>query len=124
MSNASKINLASFDDLFGNDNKQDVKDILITEIHPFRDHPFKVERNEDMDKLIESIELHGRVLEPCIVRKRRIGGYELISGHRRCYASKILGYEKLPCIVRDLTDDEATVMMVDSNIHREKLPSK
>ncbi len=120
MSSASKIKLADFDDLFGSDQTE-VTEVPLEELYPFKGHPFKVMDNEDMQSLVDSIRLHGRVLQPGLVRMRPEGGYELISGHRRCHASKIAGLSTMPVIIRDLTDDEATVIMVDSNIQREHL---
>ena len=97
---------------------------LLTELHPFKNHPFKVTDDESMLETAESITKHG-VLVPVIARPREEGGYELISGHRRKRASELAGKETLPCIVRNLDDDAATIIMVDSNIQRENiLPSE
>ncbi len=120
MSSASKIKLAGFDDLFGTDQTE-VIEVSLEELHPFKGHPFKVLDNDDMQSLVDSIKLHGKVLQPGLARKRTEGGYELISGHRRCHASKIVGLSTMPVIIKDLTDEEATVIMVDSNIQREHL---
>jgi len=93
-------------------------------LHPFRNHPFKVRDDADMEKTVESIQEFG-VLQPVIVRPDSDGGYEILSGHRRHHACQIAGIETLPCIVRDLDDDAATILMVDSNLQREEiLPSE
>nr|WP_297769126.1 ParB/RepB/Spo0J family partition protein [uncultured Butyrivibrio sp.] len=125
------IQLSSYDDIFGgapdsakeNANepgKEQVTDIPLSELHPFKNHPFKVLDDEEMDKTVQSIREFG-VLTPAIVRPRDEGGYEIVSGHRRCHASEIAGKETLPCIVRDLDDDAATILMVDANLQRETL---
>ncbi len=129
----SNIQLSSYDDIFGNDASADkagavngdtVVDIPLDELHPFRNHPFKVRDDADMEKTVESIQEFG-VLQPAIVRPDRDGGYEILSGHRRHHACQIAGIEALPCIVRDLDDDAATILMVDSNLQREEiLPSE
>lgn len=129
----SNIQLSSYDDIFGNDasagnsgavNGDTVVDIPLDELHPFRNHPFKVRDDADMEKTVESIQEFG-VLQPAIVRPDRDGGYEILSGHRRHHACQIAGIEALPCIVRDLDDDAATILMVDSNLQREEiLPSE
>lgn len=94
------------------------------EITDFPNHPFKIEDNEEMDKMVESIKSIG-VKEPVLVRPKKDGGYEMIAGHRRNYATKKAGLNKIPAIVREMTDEEAVVIMVDSNIQREKiLPSE
>ncbi len=101
-----------------------IKDIIIQELHPFPNHPFKVRSDESMQATIESIKAYG-VLVPAIVRPRKEGGYEIIAGHRRKYACEQAGLETMPVIVRDLNDDEATIIMVDSNLQRENiLPSE
>ena len=119
----SNIQLSSYDDIFGNDASADkagalngdtVVDIPLDELHPFRNHPFKVRDDADMEKTVESIQEFG-VLQPAIVRPDRDGGYEILSGHRRHHASEIAGLQTLPCIVRELDDDAATILMVDSN---------
>ena len=92
----------------------------LTNLYPMENHPFKVRNDEDMDALIDSIRQYG-VLNPLIVRKRLAGGYEIVSGHRRYEACKHLGKYDVPVIVRDLTDDEAILTMVDSNLHREHI---
>ncbi|SFH97266.1 chromosome partitioning protein, ParB family [Pseudobutyrivibrio sp. OR37] len=129
----SNIQLSSYDDIFGGDasagnaeavNGDTVVDIPLDELHPFRNHPFKVRDDADMEKTVESIQEFG-VLQPAIVRPDRDGGYEILSGHRRHHACEIAGLQTLPCIVRDLDDDAATILMVDSNLQREEiLPSE
>lgn len=129
----SNIQLSSYDDIFGNDtsagnadavNGDTVVDIPLDELHPFRNHPFKVRDDADMEKTVESIQEFG-VLQPAIVRPDSDGGYEILSGHRRHHACQIAGLQALPCIVRDLDDDAATILMVDSNLQREEiLPSE
>lgn len=123
------ISLASYDDIFSTDRvKEDagekVQEVALTELHPFRDHPFKVLDDESMQKTVESIEQYG-VLTPAIVRPRAEGGYELISGHRRAHASELAGKKTMPVIVRQMDDDAAVILMVDSNLQRENiLPSE
>ncbi|MBR5649241.1 ParB/RepB/Spo0J family partition protein [Pseudobutyrivibrio sp.] len=125
----SNIQLSSYDDIFGGaaatDGKADtVVDIPLGELHPFRNHPFKVRDDADMEKTVESIQEFG-VLQPAIVRPDGDGGFEILSGHRRHHACERAGLETLPCIVRDLDDDAATILMVDSNLQREEiLPSE
>ena len=121
-SSASKIQLVGFDDLFGNNeiSNEQILEVSITDLHPFKNHPFKVIQDEKMDELVESIKERG-VLVPCIVRANDLGGYELIAGHRRTAACKIAGIETIKVMVKALTDDEATIVMVDSNIQRENL---
>ena len=125
------IQLTSYDDIFGgtavteekNEKEnwsEQVQDIPLSELHPFKNHPFKVLDDEEMDKTVDSIKEYG-VLTPAIVRPRDEGGYEIVSGHRRCHASEIAGKETLPCTVRDLDDDAATILMVDANLQRETL---
>ena len=128
--NIRKMNLASVDDIFStqeerdNANLEKIVNISLNEIDDFPEHPFKVGNNEEMQDMAESIKTNG-VLVPAIVRKKEDGRYEMISGHRRKFASRLAGIETLPCVVRDYTDDEATIMMVDSNKQREKiLPSE
>jgi len=125
-----KMYLPSIDDLFTTQEERDSVDlekvihININEIDDFPEHPFKVIVNDEMNEMVESIKQKG-VLVPTIVRKKDDGRYEMISGHRRKKASELLGIETVPCIVRDLTDEEATIIMVDSNLQREKiLPSE
>lgn len=122
--------LPTIDDLFttqeerDNANLEQVKNISLNDIDDFPKHPFKVVLNDEMNDMIDSIKDKG-VLVPTIVRPKGNGKYEMISGHRRKKASEILKLETIPCIVRELTDDEATIIMVDSNLQREKiLPSE
>ena len=128
-SSASKIQMTSFDDLFkksgaASSNKDGVQEIALSELHPFKNHPFKVLDDEDMQKLVDSIQENG-VLMPAIVRHRVEGGYEMIAGHRRCHACEIAGLATMPVIISDLDDYQATIVMVDSNIQRPNiLPSE
>lgn len=119
---ADRIKLASFDDLFGNMEGQDgIQEIPLGELHPFKNHPFKVLMDKEMDTLVESIRQHGKILVPGTARKRKEGGYELISGHRRREAAKLAGLSTMPVIIKEMTEDEAVLEMVDSNIQRENL---
>ncbi|MBR3162341.1 MAG: ParB/RepB/Spo0J family partition protein [Bacilli bacterium] len=117
----------SLDELFTTQKQRDeaklekVQNIPLDLIDEFPNHPFKVIDNDDMDKLVDSIKESNGVLVPTIVRKKDNGRYEMVSGHRRMRASQLLGLETIPSIVKNLTDDEATIIMVDSNIQREKL---
>lgn len=127
---SQKMNLASLDSLFTTQEERDntkneqVVKISIDSIHDFPKHPFKVKDDDDMNKLIESVQQRGVVL-PTLVRKRYDGSYEMISGHRRKHAAAKAGLKEIPCIVKNLSDDEATILMVDSNIQREEiLPSE
>lgn len=129
MTNGLKLDLPSLDNLFTTEaERQDqarekVMDIPLNQIEDFPNHPFKIKEDEDMEKITESIKEYG-VLSPAIVRPTETG-YEMISGHRRKYACALAGKAEIPCIVRDLTDDEATILMVDSNLQRERiLPSE
>ena len=126
----SKMPLPKLDDLFTTQEERDdekiekVIDIDINNIDSFPNHPFKVVENDELKQMTESISEKG-VLSPVLVRKKQDGRYEMISGHRRMFASKLAGKETIPSIVRDLSDDEATIIMVDSNLQREKiLPSE
>ena len=126
----SNINLPSLDNLFSSEQeRQDAKlekiQILpLTKLHPFRNHPFQVRDDDEMDKMVDSIKKYG-VMPPAIVRPRKDGGYEIVAGHRRCHASQRAGVETMPCIVRDMDDDTAIILMVDSNCQREHiLPSE
>lgn len=125
----SNIQLSSYDDIFGNGSSAEtqgdtVVDIPLGELHPFRNHPFKVRDDADMEKTVESIQEFG-VLQPAIVRPDSDGGFEILSGHRRHHACQVAGLKTLPCIVRNLDDDAATILMVDSNLQREEiLPSE
>lgn len=117
----------SLDELFTTQKQRDeaklekVQNISLDLIDEFPNHPFKVIDNDDMDKLVDSIKESNGVLVPTIVRKKDNGRYEMVSGHRRMRASHLLGLDTIPSIVKDLSDDEATIIMVDSNIQREKL---
>ncbi len=102
------------------EKKEKIEEINISLIDNFKDHPFKVLENEDMKALKESIQTSG-LLSPVIIRKKDNGRFEMVSGHRRKYACESLGMDKIPCIIKDLSDDEATIFMVDSNLQREKL---
>ncbi|MDY5604348.1 ParB/RepB/Spo0J family partition protein [Gemmiger sp.] len=126
----SNIILPSLDNLFSSEQeRQDAKlekiQILpLSELHPFEGHPFQVRDDEEMDKMVDSIKEYG-VMTPAIVRPRRDGGYEIVAGHRRCHASQRAGVDTMPCIVRDMDDDTAIILMVDSNCQREHiLPSE
>ena len=125
-SSAKNVTLTSVDDLFTTEEEREekkrekVRNIPLTELHPFRDHPFKVVDDDKMQETVDSIREYG-VLVPIIARPKEDGGYEIISGHRRCHASEIAGLQTVPVIVRHLDDDEATVIMVDSNLQRESL---
>ena len=119
----AKIKLTSYDELLGV-QKDGTIEVNLTELHEFRNHPFRVVDDEKMEELASSIKANG-VLSPALVRKRAEGGYELVSGHRRKRACEIAGLTKMPVIVKDLSDDEATIIMVDANIQREEiLPSE
>lgn len=129
-SSAKNIKLASVDDLFSTEesradkNREKIIELPLTELFPFKDHPFKVIDNESMLETAESIKQYG-VLVPAIARPRDDGGYELVAGHRRKRASELAELETMPVIVRNLDDDEATIIMVDSNLQRENvLPSE
>ena len=126
----SNIILPSLDNLFSSEQeRQDAKlekiQILpLSELHPFEGHPFQVRDDEEMDKMVDSVKEYG-VMTPAIVRPRRDGGYEIVAGHRRCHASRRAGVDTMPCIVRDMDDDTAIILMVDSNGQREHiLPSE
>ena len=128
--NIPKMPLQKLDDLFtteeerANDKLEKVIDIKISDIDDFPNHPFKVIENEEMYDMRDSIRENG-VLLPALVRPKADGRYEMISGHRRKFASILANKEAMPCLVRDLTDDEATIIMVDSNMQREEiLPSE
>ena len=125
-SSAKKIELASVDDLFSTEeSRQDeqlekIQEIPLSELHPFKDHPFKVKDDDAMIETADSIKKYG-VLVPAIARPLPDGSYELVAGHRRRRASELAGKETMPVIVRDLDDDAATIIMVDSNLQRENL---
>ena len=125
-----KIKLTSYDDMFGGVDANEVvvegeiKEIPLSELHTFKDHPFSVIEDEKMAETVESIKKYG-VLVPGIARPREAGGYEILSGHRRHHASALAGLETMPMIIKNCTDDEATIIMVDANIQREDvLPSE
>lgn len=125
-----KLPLPAADDLFSTQEERDeakrefIADIPLTEISDFPDHPYKVKQDESMLELAASIREKG-VVNPALVRPKPEGGYEMVAGHRRKFASELAGKVVMPCIVRNLTDDEATIIMVDSNLQREKvLPSE
>ena len=129
-SSAKNISLNSYDDIFSTEEtredakREKVMDIPLSELYPFPDHPFQVRDDDAMKETMESIKEYG-VLVPAIVRPRADGGYELISGHRRKHACELAGLPTMPVIVRNLDDDAATIIMVDSNIQRENiLPSE
>lgn len=129
-SSAKSINLTSLDDLFSTEESRAEKScekvvrIPLTELHPFPNHPFHVRDDEAMQNTVDSIKEYG-VLTPGIVRPREDGGYEIVAGHRRKHGSELAGLTDMPCIVREMDDDTATILMVDSNIQREDiLPSE
>ena len=129
-SSAKKISLTSVDDLFSteesrvDEQREKIAEIPLSQLYPFKDHPFKVIDNEAMFDTAESIKQYG-VLVPAIARPREDGGYELVSGHRRKRACELAGLETMPVIIRNLDDDAATIIMVDSNLQRENiLPSE
>ena len=125
-SSAKNIRLTPVDDLFSTDEsrvdaqRERVVELPLAELHPFRNHPFKVLDDEKMADTTQSIREHG-VLVPAIVRPREEGGYEIVAGHRRHHASPIAGLDTMPAIIRELDDDAATIIMVDSNLQRETL---
>ena len=122
----ANINLKGYDDLFSTEEsraeaqQERVQEIPLSELHPFEGHPFRVVDDEEMAKTVESVKEYG-VLTPAIVRPDPYGGYEIISGHRRHHASELAGKETMPVIIRDLDDDAAIILMVDSNLQRETL---
>ena len=124
MNSAAKIKLNSFDDLLGlNENKagfEQVQELALSDLHSFKNHPFKVLDDEKMQETVESIRERG-ILIPGIARPRAEGGYEIIAGHRRKHGCELLGIATMPMFVRNYTDDEATIIMVDSNIQRENI---
>ena len=124
------VSLKGADDIFSTEEsrqeqqREQVQQIPIGELFPFKNHPFKVLDDESMQRTVESVEQYG-VLSPLIARPRPEGGYEIISGHRRQYAAKLAGLDTLPVIVRQMSDDAAVILMVDSNLQREHiLPSE
>ena len=128
--NSLNVSLKGADDIFSTEEsrqeqqREQVQQIPIDELFPFKNHPFKVLDDESMQRMVESVEQYG-VLSPLIARPRPEGGYEIISGHRRQHAAELAGLETLPVIVRDMSDDAAVILMVDSNLQREHiLPSE
>lgn len=126
----SEFTLPTLDDLFTTQAERDdaklerVKNIPLDELHPFKNHPFKILNNDEMERMIESIRKVGTIT-PALARPLPDGGYELISGHRRLAACQVLGIETMPVIVREMSDDEAVIAMVDANLQRETiLPSE
>lgn len=121
MAKEIKMPLPSAADLFStqeerdNESRESVREIPLEEISDFPNHPFKVKMDESMADMAESVKQYG-VLVPALVREKPEGGYEMIAGHRRKMASELAGKKEIPCIVRDLTDDEAVLIMVDSNL--------
>lgn len=129
-SSGIKLNLPSVDDLFSTQEQRDeesresIQDIPIGEITDFPNHPFQVRMDESMMDMAESVKQYG-VLVPALVREKAEGGYEMIAGHRRKMASELAGKKEMPCIIRNVTEDEAVLIMVDSNLQREEiLPSE
>lgn len=136
---ANKFELKGIDDIFGKDFKNSDEDVFneadehtsndsmeveIELLQPFKNHPFKVIDDEHMDELVNSIKENG-VINPILCRPCATGGLEIISGHRRTHAAKKVGLTKIPAVIRDLSDDDASIIMVDSNIQREEiLPSE
>lgn len=126
MKERSNINLKPLDDLFATEEiredaqREKVQNISLGELHPFKNHPFKVKDDAAMQDTVDSVREYG-VLVPAIARPDPSGGYELIAGHRRHHASELAGKETMPVIIRDLDDDAATIIMVDSNLQREEL---
>ncbi len=125
--NGANISLTSYDDIFTTEESrqtEQIQQIPIADLHPFKDHPFKVLDDEAMQRTVESVAQFG-VLAPLIARPREEGGYEIISGHRRQHAAELAGLKTLPVIVRNMDDDQAVIQMVDSNLQRESiLPSE
>ena len=127
MSNGLNISLKSYDSIFQSEeqrNTEEIKPVPISELKPFTEQPFKVKLDEDMDALVESIKQCG-VLTPVIARPHKGGGYEILSGHRRVKACELAGITDIPVVVKNLDDDTATILLVDSNLQREHiLPSE
>ena len=124
------ISLTSYDDLFSTeetrqaDAREQIQQIPLSELHPFKDHPFRVVDDDRMMETVESVKEYG-VLVPAIARPLEDGGYEIVAGHRRKRACELAGMDTMPVIVRDLDDDESVIIMVDSNLQRENiLPSE
>lgn len=126
-SNGINISLKSYDSIFQNDeqrNSEEIKPVPLSELKPFEQQPFKVLLDESMDELVDSIKQCG-VLTPVIVRPHKDGGYEILSGHRRVKACELAGITEIPVVVKNLDDDTATILLVDSNLQREHiLPSE
>jgi len=118
--------LSSYDDIFGTDQSREeasqekIQQLNVSELHPFTNHPFKVLDDEAMAKMVDSIKEYG-VLVPVVARPLESGGYEIISGHRRHHAAELAGVVNIPVIVREMDDDTATILMVDSNLQRENI---
>ena len=127
MSNGLNISLKSYDSIFQSEeqrNTEEIKPVPISELKPFTEQPFKVKLDEDMDALAESIKQCG-VLTPVIARPHKDGGYEILSGHRRVKACELAGITDIPVVIKNLDDDTATILLVDSNLQREHiLPSE
>ena len=127
MSNGLNISLKSYDSIFQSEeqrNTEEIKPIPISELKPFTEQPFKVKLDEDMDALVDSIKQCG-VLTPVIARPHKDGGYEILSGHRRVKACELAGITDIPVVIKNLDDDTATILLVDSNLQREHiLPSE
>ena len=117
---SDKIKLTSIDELLGVVNEESAMEIEIRKIHSFAEHPFKVTDDEKMEELVASIRENG-VLVPVLLRPDDCGGYEMVSGHRRMHASLLAGFDTIPAIIREMTNDEAVIAMVDANIQREEL---
>ena len=115
-----KIKLTSLEELLGVPGEESASEVEISRIHSFKNHPFKVVDDEKMEELVESIRRNG-VLTPVILRPSEKNTYEMISGHRRMHAAQLAGLSSIPAFIRDMTDDESTIFMVDSNIQREEL---
>ena len=115
-----KVKLASLDELLGVVNEESAMEIEISKIHAFKNHPFKVLDDEKMQELVESIKTNG-VLSPVLIRQTGMDTYEMISGHRRLHAAQLAGLTAIPSIIREMTDDESVIAMVDANIQREEL---
>lgn len=127
MSNGLNISLKSYDSIFQSEeqrNTEEIKPVPISELKPFTEQPFKVKLDEDMDALVESIKQCG-ILTPVIARPHKDGGYEILSGHRRVKACELAGITDIPVVIKNLDDDTATILLVDSNLQREHiLPSE
>ncbi len=125
--NGISINLTSYDDLFKTDEgrkTEEIKPIKVSELKPYEQQPFKVLLDESMDELVESIKQSG-VLSPIVARPHKDGGYEILSGHRRVKACELAGIDEVPVVIKNLDDDTATILLVDSNLQREHiLPSE